>query len=158
MDRLAAGFSRLAENLIGYFVVVAICLVTYGVTARMLDISVAWTDELLRIIFLWLIFIAAALAYQTDNLIGLDLLNEMMKKRPGMLLVLKVLQCIGALIFGSFMSMHMLTIISTQFDTGEITPVLGFPLWLVNFGCLLGSVLIVLFVLQKFFLLVMRKK
>jgi TRAP-type C4-dicarboxylate transport system permease small subunit len=158
MNRSGAGLpSRLVENLIGYFVIVAISVVTYGVAARTLNISVAWTDELLRVIFLWLIFIAAALAYKTNNLIGFDLLNDMMDNRPCLLLGLKILQCAGALIFGVFMSLHMLTIVSTQFDTSELTPVLGLPLWLVNLGCLLGSMLIVIFALQKFFSLIARK-
>jgi TRAP-type C4-dicarboxylate transport system permease small subunit len=157
MNKLA-GFARMVENLIGYFVVLAICLVTYGVTARMLNISVAWTDELLRTIFLWLIFIAAAMAYKTDNLIGFDLLNNMMAKQPRLLFGLKFLQCIGALIFGVFMSVHMFTIVFTQFSTSEFTPVLNLPLWFVNSGCLLGSLLIVIFVLQKFFWLVTGKK
>jgi TRAP-type C4-dicarboxylate transport system permease small subunit len=157
MNRLAAGFAKTVENLIGYFVVVTICLVTYGVAARMLDISVAWTDELLRAIFLWLIFIAAALAYKTGNLIGFDLLNDVLAKRPRLLFCLKFLQCTGALVFGVFMSIHMLTIVSTQFSTDEFTPVLGLPLWFVNSGCLLGSVLTVMFALQKFFQLIVKK-
>ncbi|MDR1935900.1 MAG: TRAP transporter small permease subunit [Candidatus Accumulibacter sp.] len=157
MNKLAAGFARIVENLIGYFVVLAVCLVTYGVIARMLNISVAWTDELLRTIFLWLIFIAAAMAYKTDNLIGFDLLNDMMTKRPRLLLCLKFLQGIGALIFGVFMSVHMFTIVSTQFSTSELTPVLNLPLWFVNSGCLLGSVLTVAFVFQKFFQLLTGK-
>jgi TRAP-type C4-dicarboxylate transport system permease small subunit len=158
MNRLAAYFSRMVENLIGCFVVVAICLVTYGVIARMLNISVAWTDELLRAIFLWLIFIAAALAYKTNNLIGFDLLNDVMAKRPWLLRGLKFLQCAGALVFGIFMSIHMLTIVSTQLSTSEFTPVLNLPLWFVNSGCLLGSVLTVVFALQKFIQLAMEEK
>jgi TRAP-type C4-dicarboxylate transport system permease small subunit len=157
MNKLIAGFARMTENLIGYSVVVAVCLVTYGVTARMLNISVAWTDELLRTIFLWLIFIAAAIAYKTNNLIGFDLLNEMMVKRPRLLFGLKFLQDTGALIFGIFMSIHMFTIGSTQFCTSEFTPVLNLPLWLVNSGCLLGSILTVIFALQKFILLIAKK-
>ncbi|GHU05773.1 hypothetical protein FACS1894158_09730 [Betaproteobacteria bacterium] len=158
MNKLTAGFARVVENLIGYFVVLAVCLVTYGVTARMLNISVAWTDELLRTLFLWLIFIAAAMAYKTDHLIALNLLNEVAEKRPRLLFCLKFLQGVGALIFGVFMSAHMFTIISTQFDTDEFTPVLNFPLWLVNLGCLLGSLLTVMFALQKFFWLFTGKK
>jgi TRAP-type C4-dicarboxylate transport system permease small subunit len=98
------------------------------------------------------------MAYKTDNLIALDLLNEVAAKRPRLLFCLKFLQGIGALIFGIFMSVHMFTIISTQFDTDEFTPVLNFPLWLVNLGCLLGSLLIVMFALQKFFWLFTGKK
>jgi TRAP-type C4-dicarboxylate transport system permease small subunit len=90
--------------------------------------------------------------------IALDLPVKMMKNKPQLLLGLKLLQCVGALVFGSFMSVHMLTIVSTQFSTDEFTPVLGIPLWFVNSGGLLGSLLIVLFVLQQIFLLIVRKK
>jgi TRAP-type C4-dicarboxylate transport system permease small subunit len=89
--------------------------------------------------------------------IGFDLLNDVMAKRPRLLFGLEFLQNTGALIFGLFMSIHMLTIVSTQFSTSELTPVLGLPLWLVNSGCLLGSLLTVIFALQKFVLLIARK-
>jgi C4-dicarboxylate transporter DctQ subunit len=139
MNSKIARAARIAENLIGCLVIAAICLVTYGVISRMLNIPVAWTDELLRAVFLWLIFIAAAAAYKTDNLIGFDLLDDLLAKRRALRKTLKLIQCAGALVFGIFMTVKMSVIISTQFSTGEFTPVLNLPLWFINSGCFIGG-------------------
>ncbi|MDR1933897.1 MAG: TRAP transporter small permease subunit, partial [Spirochaetales bacterium] len=141
--------ARAIENCIGCLVVVTICLVTCGVAARMLNIAVAWTDELLRAIFIWIIFISAAIAYKTGNLIGFDLLEEMLSKRPVLSKVLKLIQHTGAIIFSLFLSVQTFKIISTQMSTQEFTPVLHIPLWLINLGCFIGSVIILLFALEK---------
>jgi TRAP-type C4-dicarboxylate transport system permease small subunit len=141
--------ARAVENCIGCLVVLTICLVTYGVAARMLNIAVAWTDELLRAIFIWIIFIAAAIAYKSGNLIGFDLLEEVLSKRPFPGKVLKLIQHTSAIIFSLFLSVQTFTIISTQMTTREFTPVLHIPLWLINLGCFIGSVLILLFALEK---------
>jgi TRAP-type C4-dicarboxylate transport system permease small subunit len=141
--------ARAVENCIGSLVVLTICLVTYGVVSRMLNIAVAWTDELLRAIFIWIIFIAAAIAYKTGNLIGFDLLEEVLSKHPFPGKVLKLIQHAGAIIFSLFLSVQTFRIISTQLTTREFTPVLHIPLWLINLGCFIGSVFILLFALEK---------
>ncbi|MDR1317238.1 MAG: TRAP transporter small permease subunit [Spirochaetales bacterium] len=141
--------ARAVENCIGGLVVITVCLVTYGVAARMLNIAVAWTDELLRAIFIWTIFIAAAIAYKTGNLISFDLLEEMLTKHPSAGKALKLIQHAGAIVFSVFLSIQTFTIVSTQLRTNEFSPVLHIPLWLINLGCFIGSVLIFLFTLEK---------
>ncbi|MDR1179226.1 MAG: TRAP transporter small permease subunit [Spirochaetales bacterium] len=141
--------ARAVENCIGGLVVITVCLVTYGVAARMLNIAVAWTDELLRAIFIWIIFIAAAIAYKTGNLISFDFLEEIFSKHPIAEKALKLIQYASALIFSGFLSVQTFTIVSTQLRTSEFSPVLHIPLWLINLGCFIGSVLIFLFTLEK---------
>ena len=41
--------------------------------------------------------------------------------------------------------------IMTQFATGEVTPVVQYPLWLINVGFLIGSVLTLVFSVYKIY-------
>ncbi|MDR1932600.1 MAG: TRAP transporter small permease subunit, partial [Spirochaetales bacterium] len=69
--------------------------------------------------------------------------------RPVLSKVLKLIQHTGAIIFSLFLSVQTFKIISTQKSTQEFTPVLHIPLWLINLGCFIGSVIILLFALEK---------
>ncbi|MDR2589122.1 MAG: TRAP transporter small permease [Spirochaetales bacterium] len=154
MNNFAAKINRAAEECIGYMVVATICIVTFGVAARMCNIAVAWTDELLRAIFIWLIFIGAAMAYKTGSLIGFDLLEEMLGRNKILSMALKFVQHTAAVVFSAFLSEKSFRIITTQINTGELTPVLELPLWIVNLGLFSGSVLMLLFALCKIWHLV----
>ena len=49
-------FRNVGEKIIGAIVIAALLIANYGVFARfVLEIPVAWTDEILRAIFIWLI-------------------------------------------------------------------------------------------------------
>lgn len=139
----------LLQDIMGFAVVTTICIVSFSVFARLMSIPVAWSDEVVKIIFIWLVFIGSAVAYQSDSLIGLDLVEDMLSKKPVLQKGLKSIQGIFATVFGVFMTLQTFRIVSTQLQSGEVTPVLGFPLWLVNLGYLLGSLLFAVFAVQK---------
>lgn len=149
--------SKLFADLLGFAVLVTICVVTYAVAVRPFKIPVPWSNELVKSIFIWLVFIGSACAFQSDSLIGLDLVEDMLGKKPGLQKLLKILQALFALVFGVFMTVQTWTIISTQITTGEPTPVLQMPLWLVNFGYFLGSALFAVFALYKLITLFTKK-
>ena len=154
MDKI----SKIGANLLGFAVLVTICVVTYAVAVRPFKLPVPWSNELVKSIFIWLVFIGSACAFNTDSLIGLDLVEDMLSKKPGIQKALKIFQMIFALIFGVFMTTQTWTIISTQFTTGEPTPVLQMPLWLVNFGYFLGCLMFAVFAVRKLICLFLKKK
>ncbi len=141
--------TSILQNIMGLAVLATICIVTYAVGARLMNVPVAWSDEVVRVIFIWLVFIGSAVAFYSDSLIGLDLLEEKLSKWPNWQKSLKVVQMLLALVFGVFMTLQTYTIVSTQFRSGETTPVMMLPLWLVNFGYFLGCVLFAFFAVRK---------
>lgn len=141
--------TKALQNIMGFAVLSTICIVTYGVVARLCNVPVAWSDEIVRIIFIWLVFIGSSVAFFSDSLIGLDLVEDMLSKKPGLKRALKVIQMLLGLVFGLFMTWQTYRIVSTQFNSGETTPVLMIPLWLVNFGYFIGSVLFAFFAIRK---------
>lgn len=154
MDKLRSLF----ENLFGLAVLVTICTVTLTVAVRPFKIPMPWSNELVKSIFIWLVFIGSAMAFSSDSLIGLDLLEEMLEKKPAIKKALKCLQMVCALIFGVFMTCQTYKIIAMQMSTGEPTPVMQMPLWLVNLGYFLGSVMFAVFAIQKLLGLFMKKR
>lgn len=65
------------EWLFGLVGVVMILVETYAVLARnVLLVSTPWVDELLKLLFVWSIFVCSALAFLSDDLISLTLLED----------------------------------------------------------------------------------
>ena len=52
-----------------------------AVLARLMKISISWSDEIIKIIFIYIVYIGTALAYKTDGLIGITMLEEYLYKK-----------------------------------------------------------------------------
>lgn len=148
LGKLEAG----VKSIFGYAGIIMILIETYAVFARnVLKTAAPWTDETLKLLFVWSIFICSSLAFMGDELIGLDLLPEWLSGRPKAYGGIKILQYVLGLIFGSFATYWGVNIILTQLSTNETTAVVKYPLWVINMGFLIGSVMIVVFALWKIY-------
>ena len=130
----------LGEKAIGAMVIVALLIANYGVLARyVLEIPAAWTDEITRAIFIWLIFISSAVAFSTDTLISLELVEAKLQGKPFARKCLKFVQAVLAIIFSVFCTYNGFLIVLKQFKSGETTPVVDIPLYFINLGFLIGA-------------------
>lgn len=139
---------KAVEALFGVVGIVMILVETYAVMARnILQISTPWSDELLKLLFVWSIFVCSALAFLNDELISLTLFEDDAKEKGKMALygIFKVIQYVATLIISGLLVYQIWTIVNTQISTGEATTVLKYPLWIMNSGILVGMVLTVVF-------------
>ena len=139
---------KAVEALFGLVGIVMILVETYAVMARnILHISTPWSDELLKLLFVWSIFVCSALAFLNDELISLTLFEDDAKEKGKMALygIFKVIQYVATLIISGLLVYQIWTIVNTQLSTGEATTVLKYPLWIMNSGILVGMVLTVVF-------------
>lgn len=143
---------KAVEALFGVVGIVMILVETYAVMARnILQISTPWSDELLKLLFVWSIFVCSALAFLNDELISLTLFEDDAKEKGKMALygIFKVIQYVATLIISGLLVYQIWTIVNTQLSTGEATTVLKYPLWIMNSGILVGMVLTVVFCVIK---------
>ena len=102
-------------------------------------------------LFVWSIFVCSSLAFIGDELIGLDLIQEKISDNRKAYGGLKILQYALGLVFGVLTTNWGLNIILMQLSTNEKTAVVKYPLWVINMGFLIGSVLLVIFALWKIY-------
>lgn len=143
---------KAVEALFGVVGIVMILVETYAVMARnILQISTPWSDELLKLLFVWSIFVCSALAFLNDELISLTLFEDDAKEKGKMALygIFKVIQYVATLVISGLLVYQIWTIVNTQLSTGEATTVLKYPLWIMNSGILVGMVLTVVFGIIK---------
>ena len=142
-SKLVAG----AEMVLGFIGLAMILIETFAVFARnILHTSTPWVDEALKLMFIWIVFVGAALCFRRDELISLTLIEDSLKEKKRMVPygVMKLVQYSSAVAVCILLVYRLSTIISTQLTTGEATTVLKYPLWFMNLGVFLGVLLIVL--------------
>lgn len=152
MKSIISKMSAVMEWIFGLAGIVMICVATYGVFARnILKVSAPWTDEFLKLLFVWTIFVCSALAFASDEMISLTLVEDSEKagKSPALYGALKVIQYMGSLIVGALLSSQLVTIIGTQISTGEASTVMKYPLWTMNLGVFIGVLLIMIISIAK---------
>jgi len=147
MNKFSSKVMPVVEQLFGYIGVIMILVETYAVFSRnVTHVATPWVDELLKLLFVWAIFVCSALSFWSDDLISLTLVEDAYKeKKPAVYGALKAIQLVCALIFGGLLTYQLITIVQTQMGTGETTTVIQYPLWIMNLGVLTGMVLIVIF-------------
>lgn len=69
------------DFLFGLVGIVMILIATYAVFARnILIVSTPWSDELLKLLFVWSIYIGSAILFMNDGLISLTLIEDKYKE------------------------------------------------------------------------------
>ena len=146
----ASVVTRILTVVFGLWVLVAICLQTWGVFSRnILHISTAWVDDLQRMNFIWLIWILAGLSYAAGGLISLDLIQAKLTGRPRAYHGMTIGQTLVEMIWAGVFSYLAFQMIAQQARTWEVTTVLKIPLAILNFGFLVGCVLMLVFSVPK---------
>ncbi len=142
LDKVASGLNYIF-GLIG---IVMVFVASYAVLARnVLIVSTPWADELLKLLFVWSIYVGSAVLFMNDGLIALTLVEDTYKeKKPVVYGVLKAIQYVAAIGICGLVTSQLFTIVGTQMSTGEATTVLKYPLWIMNLGMLIGLALIVI--------------
>ena len=129
-----------------------ILIETYSVFCRnVTHWSTPWVDEVLRLMFVWIVFVGAAIAYRSDDLISLTLVEDSWKEKRKILPhnVIKMIQYVIALIISVLLTQQEWTTMIGQIKTGEATQITGYPIWIKSFGIPIGFVLMTIIALVK---------
>ena len=71
--------------LFGIAGIIMVLVASYAVLARnVLLVSTPWSDELLKLIFIWTIYMGSAVLFMNDELISLTLLEDKYKESKGL--------------------------------------------------------------------------
>lgn len=137
----------------GAWVLLAICLQTYGVFSRnVLAMSTVWVDDLQRLNFIWLIWICAALAYGGRGLVALDLVVSKFTGRPRIYYGITMALTLVEIGFGAVFASLSTQLVLSQQQSGETTVGLSIPLSILDLGFAIGCVLIFVFGVRKLIL------
>lgn len=152
MKNVSEKLTKFAEFVLGMVGVIMILIETYSVFCRnVTHWSTPWVDEVLRLMFVWIVFIGAAIAFKSDELISLTLIEDGFKEKGKKVpyKVLKLIQYVTALVVGILLTIQEWATMMGQMATGEATAITGYPVWVKSFGILIGFVILVILAVFK---------
>ncbi|MET3507604.1 TRAP transporter small permease [Halalkalibacter oceani] len=142
-------FLKKAQSYVfGLTILFTVLLANYAVFNRyILKQSLPWSDELLRYMFVWIVFIGAAIVYKKDQLVDLTLVTDFAKGKFALLLDL--LRHLLTFLFIVMISYQSFIIMRGQMSTGEISAAMEIPVWIMTAGLLIGGCLWAVFAIFK---------
>lgn len=139
--------NQIGSVFVGYVGLIGILVATAGVVTRfILKISISWSDELLRTVFIWGYFIGAALCFQEGGIMRLEFIEDSLLRR-GHKTVYKWLRVISAVINAVFFGVSTCfvgSICMQHIARGTTSGTSNTPAWVLpasyGVGCLLITV------------------
>lgn len=137
-----------AAAIFGGAALITVLLANTGVLARyVLQLSLPSVEEILRYIFIWLIFICSALSYKDGTLISITMLEDHLKSRPKLRRALQIIQNLAVLIFALVSLWTGWEMMMTQFEFEELSVVLEINMGWITLGVVIGYALLSWFAL-----------
>lgn len=141
---------KIFNKIMGVFGLLMILIQTYAVFSRnLLNTAAPWSDEILRLLLIWSIFICSAEAFLNDELIGLDILETKFSINKRIFNFIKIIQYLVGLLFSVICLARSFEIVKHQFYTMETTTAMKIPLGIINLGFLIGATLFLVFSIYK---------
>lgn len=101
--------------------------------------NTTWAEEFIRYVMIWITFIGGSVCFRKGLHVGVDFLVDLLKGRAkrGLHLFVNV----ASMIFMVFLIKYSLDLVVFTMQTGQITPSLQIPLYVVYLAIPIGSTL-----------------
>lgn len=149
------------EILLGLMAFSGIALMTIGVVTRyILKVSINWSDEYLRTMFIWTYFIGAAMLYSSGGLMRLELLDDFLEKhcfhkvKTVVAIVMEIL--LGG--YCGFMAYYVYSLTCKYIEKGTTSSTSNVPAWVLILGMGIGFVMIICFAIRNIVLHLKKMK
>ncbi|UJQ96096.1 TRAP transporter small permease [Mariluticola halotolerans] len=131
---LEANFERVLVA--GVLAVFSIVLILQVFMRFALRAPLSWPEELSRYLLIWAAFIGSSLAVREARIINIDVLPSM--STGWVRQAFHVVMHVGFLIFCLVASYHSLDFITRIARSGQVSPAMGIPMWLVYCAAPIG--------------------
>ena len=124
-------FDAIERYLLIFFLISIVLLIFSGVLSRFFfSYSIAWSEELVRYIFIWGGLLGAAAAFRHGKHSGVPILIERLPLFLQRLSAWSVMMATSG--YCGFMAVQAYRSTLRAFATGQISPSSGIPVWVVN--------------------------
>lgn len=139
MSNIATFIVRVEKTMIGCLLMLATATITYNVIARRLGFAPPWGEEVVRYSMIWITFIGSALCFRRSAHFGIDVIKRV--NHPGFQKAVTLFVLGACMIFAGFLFYYGLRYTLFTFSSGQKTPALGWPIFLVYMSVPAGSAL-----------------
>ncbi|MDA0153119.1 TRAP transporter small permease [Vibrio sp. Makdt] len=136
------------ENTIAVILLVIMTAAIFlQVVSRTFDYSIAWTEELARYCFIWLVYIGISFAVAKKSHIKIEAISMLIDDKEKKYLSL-FSDCVF-LIFSVVILFKSTQMVEHLYQLGQTSPALGLPMWIVYLAGPVGFALTTLRLIQQ---------
>lgn len=139
LAKVMKGLSDMAAGLAAFGILVVVLL---QVVSRLMDMSVAWTEEATRFLFVWMIFLGLAAGFRTVETARVTVLLAMFPRAVRRLSV--PIYVLSSVVFFILMGWTGYKLAWQQYAMNETAATLAVPMWLIGTIMPLSATLAVL--------------
>ena len=130
MKRFFKVYDKFEEYILVASIVATVSIIFFQVFMRVLFNSlIVWSEELARFVFVWRVWLAVSLVTRRRGHLSIVLLYNKVKGIPA--IVLKSVAQIVTMLFCAFLVVTGWEVMMNMFGTGQTSPVLVMPLWVL---------------------------
>lgn len=136
---------RFVDGIIFLAIVGMVALILLQVGSRSAGVSVAWTEELSRFLFIWTVWLGLAAGFRNNQHPAIDLLPALLPEQ--FKIAARITKACAVIILFSVVAWFGWTLFRQQVLFGEQSAILQVGMWVTTLPIIIGSVLAVLGVL-----------
>ena len=146
-SKLASFFDNFEEYVCAFALIVMTVVTFINVLSRKIpSLNLAFTQELVTTMFVWVCCLAASLAFKTNSHMGFEYLAGKLTGKPKF--IHKIIRIAIIIITYSIWIIYGIKMVMGQIETGMLTAVLQMPGWLIGIAIPLSGVLSIIRLLQ----------
>ena len=139
------------------FLSIMIVVMGIQVTARyVLNSSLTWSEELTRFLFVWSAFLTLPYTIKFGLSLKIDQLLEVFPK--GIRKFINIINHILMFVFFVFMFYHSTGVVQSAINSGQRSPALGIPMYIVQISSVVGFGLAAIRILQSLIISLKKTK
>lgn len=140
MSKFFDGLKKILEALLVMISIVMCVVIFVATVSRFTGLFViTWAEELARYCMIWMIFLGIGVAAINGEHFCVEALQLFCPKN--VLKIISIINSILILVFCIFTSYYGITILQKQMATGQVTPSLRWPMWIMYLSIPLGLIL-----------------
>lgn len=144
--------NRFEETLLMLFLLLITVVMAYSVFARyVFNDALSWAEEISRYFFVWSAFLSASMCLKKRSSIKIDMLLTMCPRFVQRIIL--IAGDIVMLVFFAYVFFGAWNTVATLIRTGQTSPALLLPMYLVYFSMVLGFGLALIRIVQRLYAL-----
>ena len=137
MKRIDRVLWRIVDTVIAVSVLGMVMLIALQVGSRLAGASIAWTEELSRLLFIWTIWLGLGTGFRHGAHPSLSVLTSLLPVRAAS--ALKLLPPLAAMVLFALVAWHGTELLRQQLRFGEQSAILQVGMWLFTVPLVLGA-------------------
>lgn len=141
--------NKLEDLVCGIMILVAVLVLMVHIFLRyFLNSGFPWTEELIRLMFIWITFIGIAINVRKNSNINIDLINNLLKNKGK--LILGVITDIISIVFVIILGLAALQQVQFSLAHPQYLTALRWPIYLIYLPIPVGCLLMLVHYMNRF--------